>query len=338
MKALVFENQFDAAVKDVPKPSIENDQALLKILACGICGGDIHFYGGTHPYSHYPQINGHEAVGTIEKLPEGRADFAPGDRVVPEILIPCGKCYPCRHDKPNCCSNLKVFGIHVPGGFAEYAAVPVKNLHKVPDNLSLDEAVLTEPYSIAHHVVTRSGINSDETALVIGAGTIGLTVTDILKTKGVTVIVADISEFRLEKARAVGADITVNSSKRNLEEEVMKNTDGEGAGFIFEATGVPKVMESTIDLAAAGGTVMIVGLTNEAVSFSGKKITGKELTIKGSRNAYRDFGPVLELMSSGRLHQSVLLTKKIPVAESATEIEGLYRDASNEIKAAIFFE
>jgi L-gulonate 5-dehydrogenase len=338
MKALVFENKFNAAVRDVPKPPIEKDQALLKILGCGVCGGDIHFYGGTHPYSHYPQINGHEAVGIVEELPKGCADFSIGDRVVPEILIPCGKCYPCRHEKPNCCSNLKVFGIHVSGGFAEYAAISVKNLHKVPDNLSLDEAILTEPYSIAHHVVARSGITSDETALVIGAGTIGLTVSDILKTRGVRVIAADISEFRLEKARAVGADITVNSAERDLMKEVMKHTDGEGAGFVFEATGVPKVMESTIDLVSAGGVVMIVGLTNEAVSFSGKKITGKELTIKGSRNAHRDFGPVLELMSSGRLHQSTLLTRKISIGDSAIEIERLYRDASNEIKAAIFFE
>ncbi|HVI42055.1 MAG TPA: alcohol dehydrogenase catalytic domain-containing protein, partial [Anaerovoracaceae bacterium] len=213
MKAIVFHAPKVVSIEDVPIPEIKDDEALIKVLQVGICGGDIHFYDGSHSYANYPQIYGHELVGRIEKLPENADGFKIGDLVVAEILIPCGTCYPCRHGKPNCCANLKVIGAHTQGAFAEFAVYPIRNLHKVPGNVSIDSAVLTEPYSIGYHCVERSEITSGETALVLGVGAIGLTIVDILKTRGVRVIAADLSEFRLNKAKAMGADVVINSGK-----------------------------------------------------------------------------------------------------------------------------
>lgn len=319
MKAIIFHAPKKISIEDVPLPAPKSDEALLKVLQVGICGGDIHFYDGSHSYANYPQIYGHELVGTIEKLPDGaETELRLGDRVVAEILLPCGSCYPCRHGKPNCCSNLKVIGAHTQGAFAEYAVYPIKNLHRVPDNLSLDSAVLVEPYTVGYHCVERSEIVSGETALVIGTGAIGLTIIDILKTRGVTVIAADLSEYRLQMAKDMGADVLINSGNEDLLARVLELTNGEGAGVVFEATGVSKIMSLSQDLVAAGGIITIVGLTGNDVSFHGINFTKKEMTIHGSRNSVGAFAPVLEMMSAGELHEGRLLTKKIKF-ESAVE-------------------
>jgi L-gulonate 5-dehydrogenase len=327
MKAIVFHAPKMISIEDVPIPEIKGNEALIKVVQVGICGGDIHFYDGSQPYANYPQIYGHEVVGRIEKLPEDAGcDFKIGDLVVAEILSPCGTCYPCRHGKPNCCANLKVIGAHTQGAFAEFAVYPINNLHKVPDNVSIDAAVLTEPYTIGYHCVERSEIVSGETALVIGAGAIGLTIVDILKTRGVHVVAADLSEYRLGKALGMGADVVINSSKEDLMARVMELTNGEGAGVVFEATGVSSIMSMTQDLVAAGGVIVIVGLTTKDVSFHGLNFTKREMTIHGSRNSVGAFGPVLRLMSEGKLHEKELLTRKIAFDDA---VEGFRYVADN---------
>ena len=204
-----------------------------------------------------------------------------------------------------------MIGAHSQGAFAEYAVYPIRNLHKVPDNLDIDSAVLTEPYTVGYHCVQRSEIVEGETALVIGAGAIGLTIIDILKSKGIHVIAADLSEFRLNKAKAMGADEVIDSGKEDLLSRTMELTQGEGAGVVFEATGVNSIMSQTQDLVAAGGMIVIVGLTTGEVSFHGLNFTKREMTIHGSRNSVGAFEPVLKLMSEGKLHEKELLTKKI---------------------------
>ena len=335
MKAIVFHAPKEISIEDVPIPKIKDDEALIKVLQVGICGGDIHFYDGSQPYANYPQIYGHEVVGHIEKLPPNAHGFKEGDLVVAEILSPCGTCYPCRHGKPNCCANLKVIGAHTQGAFAEFAVYPVRNLHKVPDNVSIDSAVLTEPYSIGYHCVERSEIAPGETALVLGVGAIGLTIVDILKTRGVRVIAADLSEFRLNKAKAMGADVVINSGREDLLNRVRELTDGEGAGVVFEATGVSAIMSMTQDLVAAGGMIVIVGLTSKDVTFHGLYFTNREMTIHGSRNSVGAFGPVLELMSEGKLHEEELLTRKIPMADAVQGFQYTAENLANEGKVVI---
>ena len=296
------------------------------------------FYDGSHPYCNYPQIYGHEVAGVVETLPEGTEGLKKGDLVVTEILLACGKCYPCRHGKPNCCVDLKVIGAHTQGGFAEYAVFPAANLHKVPGNLTLDDAVLVEPYTIGYHCVERSEIQPEETALVVGVGAIGLTVVDILKAKGCRVIAADLSEFRRNKARTMGADETIDPGSEDLRGRVLELTQGEGAGVVFEATGVSKVMSMTEDLVAAGGTIVIVGLTNDKVCFTGINFTKREMTIKGSRNSVGAFEPVLKLMSEGKLHQKELLTKKFPFDQAVEAFAYTVKNIATEGKVVLEFE
>jgi len=336
MKAIVFHAPRDISIEDVPIPEIKDDEARIKILQVGICGGDVHFYDGSHPYANYPQIYGHELVGVIDKLPENvDCEFKVGDLVVAEILLACGKCYPCRHGKPNCCVNLKVIGAHTQGAFAEYAVYPIRNLHKVPEGVSIDSAVLTEPYTIGYHCVERSQIAPGETALIIGVGAIGLTIVDILKTRRVKIIAADLSEFRLNKALAMGADMVINSGEEDLLSKVLELTDGEGAGVVFEATGISSIMSLTQDLVAAGGMIVIVGLTSKEVSFNGNNFTKREMTIHGSRNSIDAFPPVLQLMKEKKLHESELLTKKIRFDDAVEGFRYVAENLASEGKVVI---
>jgi L-gulonate 5-dehydrogenase len=336
MKAIVFHAPYNVSVEDVEKPSIRDGEALIEVIQVGICGGDIHFYDGSQPYANYPQIYGHEVVGRVVELPVNyTGEFHVGDIIVPEILLPCGKCYPCRHGKFNCCVNLKVIGAHTPGAFAEYAVYPIANLHKIPDSLSFDSSVVIEPYSIGYHCIERSNIPAGETALVIGAGAIGLTIIDILKTRKVKVISADLSDFRLGMAQKMGADFIINSASENLLERLLELTNGEGAGFVFEATGVPYVMSLTENLVAAGGTIVIVGLTTDKVEFTGLNFTKREMNVLGSRNSTNAFEPIINLMVDKKLHPKVLLTKKFPIDNAVECFNYTYVNFAKEGKVVI---
>ncbi len=332
MKAVVTQAPFTVLYQDVPEPDIPEGFALIRVIETGICGGDIHVYTGNHPYGQYPSIQGHEFVGIVEQVPENARGIASGDRVVGEILLPCGKCYPCRHKKPNCCAELKLVGLHTPGSFAQRVAVPVQNLHAVPEGMPDDVAVLVEPYAIGHHAIARSGITADETALVIGCGTIGLTIIDLLSAMGVRVLAADLSSFRQRKAEEMGADVVIDSAQEDLHKRVMELTMGEGAGVVYEATGSSRIMGQTESLVAAGGTITIVGLTNDSVSFSGLNFTKREMSIHGSRNSCGDFAPVIEDLASGKLHPQSLLTRKFRLADAAEALDYTVRHLGEEGK------
>ena len=336
MKAIVFHAPGEVSIEEVPVPKYGSDEALIRVTQVGICGGDVHFYDGSQPYANYPQIYGHEMVGTVAALPDGdESGLRIGDVVVAEILSPCGKCYPCRHGKPNCCADLKVIGAHTQGAFAEYAVYPIANLHKVPDDVDVDSAVLTEPYTVGYHCIERSGIISGETALVIGTGAIGLTIIDILKAKGVTVFAADLSEYRQNMAKAMGADVVIRADKEDLLTRVMELTQNEGVGVVFEATGSAAIMSLTQDLVAAGGMITIVGLTTKDVSFHGLNFTKREMSIHGSRNSVGAFGPVLQLMHEGKLHEKTLLTRKIRFNDAVDGFRYVAEHIASEGKVVI---
>lgn len=337
MKAAVFSAPFNISVKEVADPQPAPGEALIKVKATGICGGDLHFYDGTHPYTNYPRIYGHEFTGVVESLPAETAGLSVGDRVVIEPLLPCGHCYPCRKGKYNCCVNLKVIGVHTDGGFAEYVAVPVKRLHKLPAAMPFEVAVIIEPYSIGAQCVKRAEVAPDETVLVIGAGAIGLTIIDLAKAIGARVIAVDTAPFRIDTARKLGADVVIDASRENLNERVLTLTDGEGAGIVIDATGSSKVMENTENLVAAGGIITIVGLTNDKVAFTGINFTKREMTIKGSRNSANIFPSLIDAFKQGNLHPNIFLTHKFSFDRITEAFDFTYNNLKDVAKAAVFF-
>lgn len=316
MKSAVMYGIGDIRMEETPRPVPAGNEVLVKVKAIGICGGDMHFYHGTHPYSNYPRVYGHELSGEIVETGSGVTERKVGERVVLEPTIPCGKCYPCRIGKYNCCVDLKIIGVHTDGGFAEYVAAPEEKVFPIPDSLPYDIAALAEPYSIGAQAVNRAGITGQDRCAIIGAGAIGLTILDIAKSRGAQVMIADLHPYRLELARKLGADVVVNSGEEDLTEKIMEFTDGEGAGVVVEATGVPKIAEMTVGLVANGGRIVIVGVLNQDVCFPGIKFTNKEMTILGSRNSAGVFPYVIEGFAHGTLHPEIIMTKKFKLDDT----------------------
>ena len=279
-------------------PTPQNGGVVIRTKAVGICGSDIHLFKGDHPYTTYPMVLGHEAAGFVESVGDGVKNLQVGDRVVLEPLIPCGRCYPCWVGRPNCCSNMKTVGVTTNGALSEYFSVPSACLHKLPPTLPFNIAALSEPFSIGFHATSRGSVSADDQAVIIGAGTIGLTILTAAKQKGARVLICDILDFRLEIARKMGADVIVNSKEIDPTQAVLDWTSGRGANVVIEAVGTPHTIESTIGLVSDAGRVVIVGVTKDKFCISGVDVTKKELSIIGSRNNLGNFPDAISFVSA----------------------------------------
>jgi L-gulonate 5-dehydrogenase len=301
MKALILDAPTNMRVGEWSNLVAEQVEIVVHVAAAGVCAGDLLIYRGNNPYASYPIVAGHEMAGVIAELGEDVTGFAVGERVVIEPFISCGKCYPCRVGKNNCCANLQIIGVHQAGGFAEYVKAPAKNIHKIPAGLSLEYASFAEPVAIAVQACRRGEVGQ-EYILILGCGPIGLALIEVAKARGAHVVATDVLEDRLAMARELGAETLLSDDK--LLTTVLEQTNSEGAPVVIEATGNLKVMESTVDLVAAGGRIVIIGLgkRGQTVSFPALDFTRKEMTMLGSRTSVNCFPEALELLASGNIH------------------------------------
>ncbi len=304
MRAAIMNAPFDMVVGgwDTPRPG--PGEVLVSVGAAGICAGDLYFYLGKNPYAVYPQICGHEIAGVVESVGEGVArgpdGIEPGQAVVVEPFIGCGKCYPCRVGKSNCCMKLRIIGVHQPGGYADYLTAPADRIHKIPAGLSLPFASFAEPVAIGVQACRRGEVGVED-VLILGCGPIGLACIEVAKARGARVWATDVLPDRLEAAARFGAHIL--PSDDNLLATVLDLTHGEGFPVVMEATGVARVMEQAPALVAAGGRVVILGLVKQGtmVSLPGLDFTRKEMTFVGSRASVNCFPEALELLASGAI-------------------------------------
>ena len=269
-------------VQVAPEPVPGPADALLAIEAVGICGSDVHLFTGEHPYSRFPNVQGHEFAGRVLSLPPGYEGTARiGDRVAVEPLLMCGECLPCRRGRGNCCLRMRTYGAHVDGALAERLAVKATLLHPT-GSLSAALAAMVEPMSIGLQAIFRSRIKGSDTVVVFGAGAIGLAVLLGAADLGARVLVADRLGSRLALAVQLGADRVVNVDTDDVRDAIAEWTDGDGPTVVVEATGVPAVVEQAIDVVASSGTVAVVGLSRQSVAIPMVEMTRKELTIVGS--------------------------------------------------------
>lgn len=302
MRAAIFDAPHKMRIGSWPTPEPGAEDVVIAVKAAGICAGDMHIYSGKSPYAQFPIIGGHEICGAIASFGEKVSNFEVGQLVVVEPFLSCGTCYPCRIGKPNCCARLQIIGVHRPGGYAEYVLAPATHLHVVPSNLSALWAAFAEPVTIGIHACRRAGILPSEYILVLGCGPIGLAIVEVALAKKAHVVAVDVNEQRLETARGLGAEVLPGGDR--LVAQILQQTNQEGAPVVIEATGNPTVIESTVDLVASGGRIVIVGLTARAVSvkFAGLDFTRKELTILGSRTEVNCFPDALALLAAGKIN------------------------------------
>ncbi len=315
MRAAIFDAPGALRLTEAPRPEPGQGEALIAVRAAGLCAGDLYIYTGKNPYVSYPRIGCHEIAGRVVALGPGTDGPAVGARVVVDPFLGCGRCYPCRIGKRNCCANLRIVGVHRDGGFADFLTAPVGNLVPIPEAVDDFHAAFAEPVAIGVQGCRRGQVTADDSVLVLGAGPIGLAIVEVARARGATVYATDLSPARLETAARLGA-IPLPGGE-GLGERVRDLTHGEGMPVVMEATGAVAAMEQAFDLVAAGGRVVILGLvpSGRPVTLPGLDITRKEMTILGSRASVDCFPEALELIASGRIrYPEVASTFALPEA------------------------
>ena len=316
MRAAVTVGPRRVEVREVPDPVPAPDETLIRIETAGICGSDLHLFDGSNPYANYPRTQGHEFSGRVVAF--GGAYDGPvkvGDRVTVEPLIWCGECFPCRNGRHNCCTKLKVLGVHTDGAFAEMIAVKSRALFPAI-GLDAELTALVEPISIGMQVVTRGMVTGKDTVLVYGAGVIGQAALVCACDRGARVLVVDKLASRLELATALGAEVVAQAGRDDVPRAIKEWTNGEGPAVAIDATGAPSVIRAAIDAVAPSGRVVIVGISNQEVSIPVIEFSRKELTILGSRNNTGVFGEALDLVQRLNDKLRVLVTHRYPIEQA----------------------
>lgn len=247
--------------REVPVPEPEENQVLVKIRKIGVCGSDIHVYHGEHPFTSYPVTQGHEVSGEIEKLGSGVKGWKAGQKVTIQPQVVCGKCYPCRHGKYNLCEELKVMGFQTTGVASDYFAVDAAKVTPLPEEMSFDEGAMIEPLAVAVHAVKRAGNVEGAKIAVLGAGPIGILVAQTAKGLGAeSVMITDVSDLRLEKAKECGADYCINTKTKNFGEAMVENFGPDKADVIYDCAGNNITMGQAIQYARKGSTIILVAV------------------------------------------------------------------------------
>ena len=331
MKALLCEEPGRLAVVTRPRPVRGAGEVLVRIRHVGVCGTDFHIFAGKHPFLTYPRVMGHELSGTVEDAD----DLAPGTPVYIVPYLSCGTCGACRKGLTNACRNIKVLGVHMDGGMAEYLSVPAANVIPAGD-VPLRDAAMIEFLAIGAHGVKRAGIGPADRVLVTGAGPIGMSAILFAKARGAHVTVMDPRTDRLALARdRLGADATLAAGTGALD-EAMAATAGEGFDVAVDATGLTGPIEAGFALLAHGARYLLLSVVPQEIRFSDPEFHKREATLIASRNAQPDdFAEVLRQMAAGRVPTGALNTHTGPLGEADRLIPAWSRPEAGVIKAIL---
>ncbi|HXV43028.1 MAG TPA: galactitol-1-phosphate 5-dehydrogenase [Anaerolineae bacterium] len=318
MQALMFTAIKEQKLVDVPIPSIDRpDGVLLKVKSVGVCGSDLHGYTGQSGRRVPPLIMGHEVTGEVIAVGEAVENLSLGSRVAVQPVEFCGVCPQCLAGRRSICENRRLMGMNAPGAYAEYVTWPATNLFQLPDSLSYEDGALAEPLSVAVHAVGLAHIRPYDTALIVGAGPIGLLTLAVLKLTGVNQIaVSDTSDARLELARSIGAQITINPTRQNPRQVVNDFTGGSGVDLAFEAVGLSATSQQTLEVTRNKGTVIWIGNNQRMIEIDMQAIVTRELTVIGSYGMTdEEFQRSLRLLADGRIPTDRLINRRATLSE-----------------------
>jgi L-iditol 2-dehydrogenase len=337
MKALMFTDIKQLQLQDIPRPEIEApDDVIVKVKSVGICGSDLHGYTGQSGRRTPPLIMGHEFTGDVEAVGSANG-VTPGQRVAIQPLVVCYHCDQCLAGQQNLCEKRSLIGMHRPGAYAEYVRVPASNLYTIPEQLPYEVGAMAEPLSVAVHAVSLVNVRPYDTALIIGAGTIGLLTLVVLRQTGVRqIIVSDLSDVRLSVARILGADITINTRTQNLKDAVLQQTST-GVDLVFEAVGLSATAQQTLDAVRTQGTVVWIGNNQKLVEIDMQSVVTREISVLGSYGMnQRDFKRSLAMLADGVVPTEQIITRRAFLSEGPQLFDELLADEST-IKCMIDF-
>ncbi|MEO6922557.1 MAG: galactitol-1-phosphate 5-dehydrogenase [Bryocella sp.] len=341
MKTLTLVAYSQLEMMEVPEPVAVAGEVVLRVAACGICGSDVHGYDGTSGRRIPPIIMGHEGAGVVESVGEGVTGFAPGDRVTFDSTVYCGVCEYCERGEVNLCDHREVVGVSCGeyrrmGAFAEQIAVPARILYRLPDTLSFAEAAMLEAVSVALHAVRLSEPKSGETALVIGAGMIGLLTAQAARALGYTrVLVADVDASRLTMAQELGVEETICLTGDALVERVLKLTESRGVDAAFEAVGASVTVNAAIESARKGGRVVLIGNIQAKVDLPLQKVVTRQLRLQGSAASAGEYPLAMELMTAGKIRVKPLISAVAHLDEGAMWFDRLHKKEAGLLKVVL---
>ena len=345
MKAGILYNDREIRVGDAQEPRIGPDEVLVAPRYTGICGTDLHIYRGEfRARVKYPAIQGHEFGGFVEEIGKDVRGIKVGDRVAVDPIIPCQSCPACLGGHINACRTLRLLGVDINGGFGQLVAVPSRCIYALPENIPMEHVPMVEMYGLGHHVLRRGEVQPGETVAILGTGRLGLSVLDVLchSASPSLTVAADTNDFRLERARQLGAEHVVNVSSEDPLERIMEVTGGIGVDCVIECVGHYHLFGSqesplgqAVRMIRNGGRIVTAGLGEQLSPVHFKTLVLKEGKIIGSRVTLGEFSRAIRLMSRGLLHPDLLITHRMPLREITAAFDNVDREDPGTIKIVL---
>tara|TARA_R110002049_G_scaffold4601_5_gene32020 strand:- start:37405 stop:38442 length:1038 start_codon:yes stop_codon:yes gene_type:complete len=341
MKALLLTEYKQMEVTDVDEPEVGPNDVLVQVEACGICGSDIHGYDGSTGRRIPPLVMGHEAAGIVVGTGENVTDLPDGTRVTFDSMVSCGNCDFCRDGHGNLCDNRMVLGVSCGeyrrhGAFAERISVPRRIVYRLPDSLPFEHAALVEAVSVAVHAANVTPITLGDTAVVVGAGMIGLLTLQAARAAGASQIIAvDLNEKRLAVAKELGADVVLRGDQCDVPAEVRKLTGGRGADVALEVVGATPTVQTAIESVRKGGNVTLVGNVSPTIELPLQSVVTREISLHGTCGCNGEYPQCIDLMNRGIINVAPLITAKIKLADSPTWFERLHAGDPEQMKVVV---
>ena len=341
MKALLLTEYKQMQVTDVDEPDVGPDDVLIQVEACGICGSDIHGYDGSTGRRIPPLVMGHEAAGIVVATGDGVSDLPEGTRVSFDSMVSCGKCGFCRDGNQNLCDNRMVLGVSCGeyrrhGAFAERISVPRRIVYQLPDSLPFEHAALVEAVSVAVHAANVTPAKLGDTAVVVGAGMIGLLTLQAIRAAGASQVIAvDLNDKRLAVAQELGADVVLRGDQVDVVEEVRKLTGGRGADVALEVVGATPTVQTAIESVRKGGNVTLVGNVSPTVELPLQSVVTREISLHGTCGCNGEYPECIDLMNRGIINVAPLITAKISLADSPEWFQRLYDGDPDQMKVVV---
>jgi L-iditol 2-dehydrogenase len=341
MKALVLKEYGKLVYEDVPRPEIAAEEVLVKVEACGICGSDVHGLDGSTGRRHPPLIMGHEASGVVVEVGLDVRGWAAGDRVTFDSTIYRLDDWYTRRGLYNLSDGRQVLGVSPGeyrrhGAFAEYVAVPQHVLYRVPAAVSFEQAAMTEPVAVAAHAVSLTLVEVGDTAVVVGAGMIGLCLVQVLRAAGCgRVFAIEVEAERRELARKLGADAVLDPRVVDVPREVARATEGRGADVAFEAVGIAETVRTAIDAVRRGATVTLVGILSPSAEIPLQAVVTRQLRLQGSYAIAGEYPAALGMIGRGVVDVDAMRSAVAPLSEGASWFDRLYRKERGLMKVIL---
>lgn len=338
MKALFLTAIGQTEIREIEKPSIGPEEVLLKIGMVGFCGGDLNGFKGLFELQEYPNVLGHEVGGTIEamgsQVPES---FKLGNKVTVYPYLNCGKCISCRKGRRNACQDNKTMGVRRPGAMTRYIAIHWQDLF-TSEKLSLKELALVEPLTVGFHAAARGRVSSQDRVAVIGCGIVGMGAIASAVNRGAEVIAIDIDDSKMDIAKKIGVAHTINTSREDLHEALMRITDCDGPDVIIEAVGNAITYRAAVDEVAYTGRVVCIGYAKSAVEFNTGIFVRKEIEILGSRNCTDEFPEVIAYLEAGKFPVEDVISKTVSLDDAGAALADWAANAKGITKIMVDFD